>query len=226
MDSEDSIPAYEFYSDLEIHHDESAPLADIEDGLETDSGAAGNCAEVNSAQQFAVSHRVRVHEARMAPVHIYETPPSPATDVVLVCTSYVVPMVNCPLATIEEVSVPQKSFLSQGVDDARMALVEIHDSSTAAETEDMLEFTPSLVPVVNCPLVTIENDTAANERLVLAVVPGSTSEASTVPLPQALAIPSLLIVKKEVTEVSVPSNKDNPSRLTAALTIMRTEHPC
>ncbi len=40
MDSEDSIPAYEFYSDLEIHHDESAPLADIEDGQETDSGAA------------------------------------------------------------------------------------------------------------------------------------------------------------------------------------------
>jgi hypothetical protein len=61
VDSEDSIPAYEFYSDLEIHHDESAPLADIEDGLETDSGAAGNCVEVNSAQQFRMEFECTRH---------------------------------------------------------------------------------------------------------------------------------------------------------------------
>ena len=103
----------------------------------------------------------------------------------------------------------QSSMVSQGVDDARVAPMQNPNSSTAAESEDLLGFTPSPVPVVNCPLVTIEDDAVRDAGLVLAAVPGTTCEVSAVPPPEVPPIPALITVKEEVT-VSLPSNKDNP----------------
>ena len=177
-------------------------------------------------------------DARVAPTENPNSSTAGESEDALGFTPSLVPVVNCPLATTEEASVPQESFpatdertvdtdklpvavdsihcsmVSEAEDDARVAPMEIPNSSTAAESEDLLGFTPSPVPVVNCPLVTIENDEGLVlaqhlEGLVLAAVPGPTSEASAVPPPEVPPIPALRTVKEEVT-VSLPSNKDNP----------------